>query len=835
MQDLRLALRSLRQTPLVTAVAILSLALGIGANTAIFSLINALLMRPLPVSAPDRLAVVSDSRGVNEGFLETWPFTVVEQVRVHADLFDGVCAWWHQRLNLARGGGEQQPVDAVWVSGDYFSTLGVPPLLGRTIGARDDVPGAGLVVVISYGFWQRRFAGAADAIGSALYVEGLPFTIIGVTPPNFFGAEVGRSFDVAMPLNAEAVVRGADSRLVNRQRPISALTLLIRLQAGQSIETATVLLRGIQPQVRAAAVPPNYPAAFRSQFLKDPFVAVAAATGTSGLRGRYKRPLILMLVIVALVLAIACANIANLQLARGTARRHELAVRLALGASRWRLLRAWLFESLVVAGAGVIAGGALATWSSRLIVSELSTVTNRVYVDLTLDWRVAAFTLIVAVLTTVLFGVLPALRATRVTPGDALKEQGRASVGVDRMRLSNSLVVSQVALSVVIVVAVGLFVRTFQKLATVPLGFESGRVLLVNVKASRSSINATDRIAFVQRVTARIGQLPGVATAAASALTPIGGMGMITMVRVAGTPTADDPGAGERLGPHSAYVNFVSPGWFATYGTPITAGRDFTERDGANAPRVIVVNAAFVHKFLPGPNPIGATASFQQRDGTFVQKTIVGIVPDAAYFSVRITDEAEEYAPIAQMDFGLPPMSDGVISVRAATGSPMLLARGIAGVLTAEDPDLVFGFRMLAEQVGASLTQERLVAMLSGFLSVLALLLAGLGLYGITAYGVARRRSEIAIRMALGSTSADVSRAVVLRAVSLAGIGVAVGVIASLWASKFVGALLFGLNGRDPHTLVGTVAILVGVATVASCVPASRAAHIDPAEVLRES
>ena len=834
MQDLRLAIRSLRATPIVATVAILSLALGIGANTAIFSLLNALLVRPLPVTAPDRLAVISDTRGTERGFTEQWTYPVWEEFRAHGQSFDGLCAWWGERLNLADRGGEEQPIDGLWVSGDYFATLGVTALLGRTIGAADDTSGAQPVAVISYEFWQRHFAGAAAAIGVSLTLERVPFTIIGVTPPAFFGAEVGRTFDVALPIHGEAQVRNSDTRLFNRDRPLAALTVLLRLRPDQTPAIATTILRGLQPQVRAAAMPPTYPPAFKSQFLKDPFIVLSAGPGISRLH-RYEQPLLILFVIVILVLLIACANLANLQLARGIARRQELAVRIALGASPWRLVRAWLVESLLVSAMGTLGGLFFAAWSSRLIVSRLSTATNHVYLDLRLDWRVWAFTATAAVLTTVVFGVLPAIRASRVAPGDALQDHGRASASADRVRLSNGLVVAQIAFSVVIVFAGGLFVRTFHQLTTLPVGFDSGRVLLVSVKVPRSQKSVADKIAFVQRLSRDVVTLPGVSHAAASAVTPAGGIGLVAIVHVPGSSAPGDLASINRLGPRNAYVNFVTPGWFATYGTPITAGRDFTDADTKDAPAVIIVNEAFVHKFLPNTNPIGTTVAFEQGRSALVEKTVVGVVPNLVYGSPRNADEAAQYAPISQIDFGLPPFSDGVISVRASTGPPMLLARRIAAQLTTADADLTFSFRLLSDQLDASLTQERLVATLSGFLGVLALLLAGLGLYGITGYGVACRRVEIAIRMALGSTSAEVSRGVVFRALSLVAVGLTIGVIISLWASRFIATLLFGLAPRDPQTLLGSIIVLVSVALLASWLPAARAARIDPARVLRDA
>src|ERR1051326_8559403 len=408
MHDLRIALRELRRSPVVTAVAVLSLALGIGANTAIFSLVNSLIVRALPVSEPERLAVLTDARAAGRSFVETWTNGVWEQIRDHAQGFDGVCASWLDRVNMAAGGGEASTIDNLWISGGYFDTLGVTPLIGRGITREDDVKGGGrdgAVAVVSYDFWQRRFNGAAAAVGSTLTIERVPVTIVGVMRPGFFGTEVGRTFDVAMPMNDEALLRGPNTRIFTN-RAASLFTVLLRLKPGQSVEAATALLRGLQPQIRVAALPPGVPPGFREHFLEDAFVVAPAATGTSGLRHQYQRPMLVILVVVVLVLFIACANIANLQLARAMARRHELSVRLALGASRARLARGPLLESLLLAAAGAAIGLMFAFWSSRLLVARLSTWRTHIYLDLSTDWRVLAFTGGVTAATAVLFGVL---------------------------------------------------------------------------------------------------------------------------------------------------------------------------------------------------------------------------------------------------------------------------------------------------------------------------------------------------------------------------------------------------------------------------------------------
>jgi putative ABC transport system permease protein len=838
MNDLKFALRQLLKNPGFTAVAVLTLALGIGANTAIFSLVNSLLIRALPVVEPQRLVVVNDSTTTSGN--QSWTYAVWDNIRQRSQSFDGAFAWSSQRFNLAAGG-ESQPVDGMYVTGDYFPALGVPALIGRTVTMADDVRGGGQdgpVAVISYAFWQRQFGGAADALGKRLLIERIPFTIIGVTPPEFFGSEVGRAFDVAVPLGDEALIRGKETNLDRRSS--WWLTVMLRLKPGQSIEAGTAALRGVQAQIRDAAMPADWLPRLQAGFLKDPFTLTPAASGTSGLRTRYQRPLLTILVVVALVLLVACANIANLLLARATSRRHELSVRLALGAPRWRLARQLLVESLVLSAAGAILGLAFAVWGSRALVAQLSTQVNRVVLDLPLDWRVMAFTGAVTIATVLLFGTAPAFRAARVAPIDALKEHGPAfargaSAGrryalVGLVNLANSLVVAQVALSLMLVVTAGLFVRTFARLANVRLGFDRDQVLVVNVNAMRSGVDPARRIDLFQRLADAVGAVPGVTRAAASVVTPVSNSTWNNSISVPGAPEMPER---ER----SSLVNKVTPGWFSTYGTRIIAGRDIDARDTASSPQVALVNEAFVRKFLAGRNAVGSVIDFP----SFVSgqasssNTIIGVVEDAVYRNLREPIRPTLYQSLAQYDatrFPLPTIS---ISVRSAGVSPVQLSRSVAAALTSVDRDIAFSFRPLADQVNASLIQERIVAILSGFFGGLALLLAGLGLYGVTSYAVSRRRTEIGIRMALGAAPTGVVRLVLSRVTMLVAIGVIVGAGASVWASKFVAALLFGLEPRDPVTLVGASITLALVGALAGWLPARRASRIDPAEVLRDS
>jgi predicted permease len=820
MADLRLAVRALRATPIVSIVAVLSLALGIGANTAIFSLVNSLLLRTLPVREPQRLLAISSDAGIRLGFKAGlgWNYAMWDRFRQRAQPFDGTVAWTPQRINLAKKG-ESQPVDGLIVSGGFFATLGVPALLGRTITLSDDVRGGGPdgpVAVISYGLWQRRFGRAATVIGTSLPVEGVPFTIVGVTPPEFLGLEVGRAFDVALPLGTEPLFRGTKAA-IDQPRSLF-LFIMLRLKPGQSRDAATAALRTIQPDIVTRELPP---------FVREPFTLVPAAVGADtpdSVRPRYQQSLLTILVVVALVLLVAAASIAHLQLTRAMARRHELSVRVALGAPRWRLVRQVLVESLVLAAVGATAGLVFAMWASQTLVALLSTSISRVALDLSFDWRVLAFTAFVTSVTAVAAGTAPAFRAARVSPIDALKEHGRGGSGGGG---SSVLVVAQVALSLVLIVAAGLFARTLERLASVPLGFDRDRVLVVNVDTARVRIDSAGRMSLFHGLVAAAAAVPDVASTAGSLSTPVSA-GLPRSIDIPGVPPESD---------RQALVNAVTHGWFATYGTPIRAGRDIDERDTATAQPVVVVNDAFVRRFFPGRSPIGETVA---------ARTVVGVAGDqlaqggykanGALRSVRDVATPSIYVPLAQSANLFPPDRTGIsISVRSASGPPAPLARSIGAALTDVEPDVAFSVRPLSDYLDASLAQERIVAYLAGSFGALALLLAGLGLYGITSYAVSRRRAEIGIRLALGAAPESVIRLVLARVGLLVGVGVLVGAVASAWLSRFVAALLYGVEPRDPATLAAAALTLGVVGAVAGWVPASRAARIDPAYVLREN
>jgi len=653
-------------------------------------------------------------------------------------------------------------------------------------------------------------------------VDWVSYTIIGVTPPEFFGAEVGRNFDVAIPIGTEPLVRGRENSLDHRSN--WWLNITLRLKPGQSIEAATAALRGMQPQIREATMPQDWAEQYKKTYLNEALTLIPAATGSSGLRRRYQQPLTAIMVVVALVLLIACANIANLLLARANARRHELSVRVALGASKVRIARQLLTESLLLSGVGALVGLLFARWGSGLLVRQLSSTTNTVFLDLGLDWRILGFTALIAVGTAILFGVAPALRATRVQPNEALKEQGRGVVG-ERFGLGNALVVVQVALSVILVVAAGLFVRTFSSLANVHLGFDHRPVLVANINAQRLQLDPSQRPDLFERLRQAAASVPGVTSAALSSVTPVSGSTWNNVVEIPGAPARPER---ER----STNINLLSSSWFTTMGTRLIAGRDFTDRDVTGSASVTIVNEAFARKFFDGQNPLGRHV-VQPGSPTrpAIDREIVGYVEDAVYRALREPVPPTMYLPLLQQP---DPPSRMSISVRAAGGSPALLTKSLTAALTGVNRDVAITFRMLSEQVNASLFQERIVAMLSGFFGGLALLLAGLGLYGVTSYAVSRRRTEIGIRMALGAAPSGVVRMVLRRVAVLVGFGVALGAGISVWASRFVTTLLYGLQPRDPATLVLAALVLSLIGAMAGWIPARRAARIDPARVLRE-
>ena len=827
MGDMRDAVRSLRHTPVVTAVVVLSLALGIGANTAIFSLLNGLILRPLPVRDPASLVHVTDSvlRDNGDIRVRAWSYPVWRAIAERSELFESATAWAFTRFD-ASNTAEAQLVDGIWADGAFFDALGVRAALGRTFSVRDDDRGGGPdgpVTVISHSCWERQFGADPKVIGRTAQLNHVRFTIVGVTEPDFSGPEVGRTFDFAVPLKTEALLRGRDSVLESSSS--NFLSILARLRPGQSLATVTAQLQSIQPAIRQATLEPMDPTT-AEQFLTSPFRLLPAAAGYSNLRSTYSRSLVVLAVIVALVLLIGCVNVANLLLARSIARQQELSVRLALGASRRRLVRQMLVESLVLAVAGAALGVIVASYTSAFLVAQLSTPVTRVFLDVSIDRSVLGFAVAAALVTALTFGAVPALRASGMHPIDALKQM-RSSTERSGHRVMGWLLSAQVALAVVMVVAAGLFLGSFTWLANRDLGLESAQVMVVTIDPLRTNTPPDQRVALYDRVREAVAAMPGVAHAAISHVTPVGGGGFTPALSLGQAEPI--PANGDVFG------NLISPGWFDTFGTPMIAGRDFRAGDRRGAPRVAIVNAAFVRRYIPDGRALGLPLTIYPNTLRAMTAEIVGVAGNAIYASPREAVPPTWYVPMAQFDVPGFPFAAGRLSVRTAAGSPALVTQAIAAAAATVHPALSLTFRPLAEQIRASLVRERLMAQLAGFLGVLALLLAAIGLYGVTSYAVVRRRPEIAIRMALGAKPRAVIGLILRRVVPMVAVGLCAGAAISLWASQFVGGLIYGLEPQDPTALFGGATLLGSLAVITGWLAARRAAQIDPIVALRDS
>jgi putative ABC transport system permease protein len=823
-RDLRFAIRQMRHTPIVSLVALLSLALGIGANVAIFSLINALILKTLPVREPEQLVILGyeGPRGADTSFTNPqW-----EYLRDHQDTFTSIGAVAFARFNL-NAGGETRLVPGLYASGRFYDTMGVTPLIGRGLTPDDDRRGggsAGPVAVISYGFWQREFGGDPMVLGRTVSLDGHPFTIVGVTPQEFFGLRVGLTADVTIPFGDEPIIRGPESAL--DRRSTWWMNLIGRLAPGQTAAQAQARLRALQPALREATMPQNWRQQDKNDYIKEPFVVQSAATGVSFLRDRYSQPLYVLLGIVGLVLAIACANMANLLLAQSMSRRKELAVRLSLGASRGQLVRQLLVESIMLSVLGAGAGLVLAHWGSRALVVMLSTRTSVVALDLAMDWRVFAFTASVGVITGLLFGVAPAFRGTSLTPADALRDHSRGVLsGGGRPNLGHALVAVQVALSFVLVFGSILFVRTLVSLTTQPVGFDASHVLIASVDLRRTGVDEKGRLAVYERVRDAVARAPGIEAAAGAFLTPVGGSAWNQSVAVPGYQGSERDRA--------VMLNAVTQDYFRALGTPILAGRDISRTDVASAPAVVMVNEAFAKKFFAGQNPIGRTITIEQAGSTRTdrQLAIVGLVADAKYRALREPAQTTIYVALAQQDRVSTSMR---LAIKASAGRPMAARDTVLAAIGSVNQEIGVELKAFEEDLGANVLQERLIASLSAFFGGLALLLAALGLYGVMSYSVTRRTNEIGIRMALGAEPDRVVRLVLGHVALITSVGLLAGVAAAVGAGRFINSLLFNLATSDATMIAVTAVTLIAAAAIAGWLPARRAARIDPTVALRQ-
>lgn len=828
LKDVTFGARQLRRHALITTLAVASLAIGLGASTAVFSIVNALVLRPLPVPDPQRLAALTlGDHEVSRVDGARWSYVFWRAFEAHRAQFDGVMAWSPTRATVGTGDAAQQ-VDGVFVDGGFFATVGARVSRGRPLSPEDEHPGAAPVVVISHGYWQRALGGAGDVIGRPLTISDTAFTVVGVTTPEFTGLEVGQAAELFLPLSAEAIVRSAQSFM---KPPLDAMNMWlrigVRLRPGQTIEHGTALVQALQPPLREVALPPGFPQ-LRDTFLREPMALVSASTGLSRLRQLYRRPLNVLTAVVGLVLLLACLNVANLLLAQATARLPELGLRLALGGSRGRVARQLVIEAALLTAGGLALGLLAARSAARLLVAQFSTAASPVTLDIAVDGRVLAATAVVGILTTLICGTAAAWRVNAVAPAHALIDASRGAVAVHRARTAGVLLSCQVGLSLTLVVAAGLFTSTFGRLLAVPLGFDRDAVLLANVNVASADVPPGERLAFYQRLVDAVRAVPGVAHASASTLTPVSASFAPIGVR----PITDD-GIGALAEARSA---FVTPDWFSTYGLPLLRGRDLAAGDSSSSVPVVVVNRAFSDRFFPGREAVGASIALSVGpDGAVAlpSRTIVGVVDNAIYRSLREAPQPTAYLPLAQYDYPIPVSAFIALNIRAVSGPPAGLAPAVATAITGVNPQLTVTTRTLANQVRESVRQEQLLAAISGLVGGIALVLAAIGVFGVTSHAVGRRRSELAVRLAVGASPADIVRTVLGRFVAPVGLGIVGGLALAAWLGHLVSSLLFGVTPGDPATLAVSCAVLVAAALAAAWIPVHRALRIDPSEVLR--
>ena len=811
--DLRYAFRALRSTPAFTLVAILSLGLGVGANTAIFSILNAVMLKALPVAHPEELVAVMRDKDSEIFTNPLW-----EAIRDRQDVFAGVFAFGGTRLSLTNGG-EARWIVADWVSGDYFTTLGVQPAAGRLIARSDDVRGCAANAVISHGFWQSEYAGDPKVIGKTVSLNGHPFSIIGVADPRFAGVVVGLAPQAYVPLCSQAIVEGPE---ILDARSNWYLQIMGRPKQGVSLAQIDARLGTLAPQISAATLPPNWPPEALESYKKATLSVQPTPNGFSNVRTQYKTALYDLMAIVALVLVVACANVANLLLARATVRRREVAVRLALGAGRMRIARQLITESLLLSSCGALLGVAIATWGSRLLVSLLSRSNEAIAIDLSPDARMLGFTILVTMATGLIFGVAPAWQASHVDPHAALKSQSRGfAEGFGRLRFARALVVSQLAISLVLIAAAGLLIGSWRRLATLNPGFRRTQVLLVSASLRNAALQGPERAVLINELLTRLRQLPGVRGASTAAITPVSGMGWNGDIKVPGYIAASRRDA-------LTWFNAVSDGYFSSLGIPMLAGRDFDASDTPTSGKTAIVSESMAKKFFGTVNVVGRT--FQTREGREFSPAyrIIGVVGSTKYRSLRDSMSAVIYLP------GYESVMDDRVNFIVQSDAPLSLVPPVKQLFAQSSPRISLEFTTLEHQLDESMRLMSATASLAGFFGALAVILATIGLYGIMSYSVARRRNEIGVRIALGAGRARVVRLVLGDVGKILVLGVALGVAVSTAATKLLTSFIYEVSRNDPVMLGGAAAVLVMVGILAAALPALRASRLDPVDALRQ-
>jgi predicted permease len=821
--SIKYAFRGLRKNLGFSLIVILTLGFGMGANAAIFSLMDQVLLRRLPVRDPSQL-VFLDGPGAFQGRTfnrMTFSYPMYKDFRDRNEVFSGLLARFPTAMTVVWEGRSER-VNGDIVSGNYFDVLGVRPALGRVFNASDDLtPGAHPVAVLSYGFWQRRFGGDPSVIDRPLVINGHPMTIVGVSGAGFNGIQVGSNSDVVVPMMMKAQMTPTWNDLDNRRS--RWVTIMGRLKPGITAEAAEVQLNVVYRPINEDEVKaiPNASETFRQRFVSKHLEVLTAGTGISDMRTQFSTPLVVLMCMVGVVLLIACANVANLLLARSTSRQKEIAVRLALGAGRGRIARQHFIESLMLAGAGAVVGLLLAMVTGRLLLAALPGDPASQALTANPDLRVVGFTLLLALVTALIFGIGPALAATRPAVVSALKDEAGSVVGGGRQaRVRRALVVGQVALSMLLLAGAGLFARSLFNLRAVDAGFPVESLLTFSIDPTLSGYDAARTQSLFEQTQDALSAIPGVRSASMSEIGAFTGNEWGMTVKIDGYQSKED----EDMNPH---VDGIGPRYFETIGVPLVSGREFKPSDTAGAPKVAIINETMARHFYGDASPIGRRMGFGRGNATDIE--IVGVARDLRTVQLNQKPTRFVYIPYRQDD-----SVTQLTYVVGVHGNPDVAAAAVRQAVQRLDPNLpIFDLKTMTAQVSESLYIERMVAALSVTFGVLATMLAAIGLYGVMSYAVARRTREIGIRMALGAERGKVMWLVLKEVAVLAAIGVAAGLVGAFYLTRQVQSQLFGLSAHDPATLAGAVVLLLLVALAAGLVPARRATTIDPLVALK--
>jgi putative ABC transport system permease protein len=822
--ELKFVLRSLVKNPLFTGVATLSLALGIGANAAIFSLLDQVLLRSLPVKNPQQL-VSFDWDGTFSGFAwgaHTFSYPMYTSFRNKTSgIFSGVIARFGTQIDVGWNGVAER-ANGELVSGNYFPVLGVAAAIGRTFTPADDLRrNAEQHVVLSYAYWQKRFRRNPGVLNQIVDVNGHPMTVIGIAQPGFKGTDPGAVADVFLPMMMKAVVTPTWDKMDDRRA--IWLNIVGRLQPNVSLRQAeaeaTVLYR--QEQNEDLKTNPNATPRFRSKYLQNKFTLVGAGRGLSSIRDQFSTPLLVLMAMVGTLLLIACGNVANLLIARGAARQKETAVRLSLGASTFAIIRLVLIESIALSLAGGALGLLMASWSGSILMQVLPFNTFAPLISTSPDKRILFFTFAVSVVTAVLFGLIPALQIAKPDLMKTLKNEARAVIG-GQLKLRKGMVTAQIALSLLLLIGAGLFTRSLSKLMDTATGIRTDHVLSFSLDPSLSNYSDQNARQLFQRLQAEVMAIPGVQAVSAAEQGLLANNQEMATTRVEGYPYKE----GENLNPT---VNHVLPGFFSAMGIPLIAGREFTERDIFGAPKVAIVNETFARYFFKDQNPLGLHIGFGDPLRAKTDMEVIGIVKDVKQIDLKKAPENQVWTASLQSEH------PSVITFYVRTYSdPKATSALVRRVIRRMDPALpLFDVKTLTTQINETQYVDRLISILSAAFGILATSLAAVGLYGLMAYTVARRTPELGIRMALGAQQRTVLQLVMFEVCTLTASGIGVGLPLAFGLGRYVQTQLFEIRPNDPFTLVSATSILAVVALLAGYIPALRATRIDPAIALR--